>query len=77
MLLASKTIEISHKGLVRGLIERNRNEYTEALAYFMSLAPKEANAIIGVQLSTSTQTFSNGTFLFMTFVGTPVFYEEV
>ena len=76
MILANKTIEISNKGIVRGHLERNRNEYDEAIEFFKSLAPREANAIIGVQVSTSAQNFSNGTFLYMTIVGTPVLYGE-
>jgi uncharacterized protein YbjQ (UPF0145 family) len=76
MILANKMIEISSKGLIRGVLEKNRNEYNEAIAFFMGLAPKEANAIIGVQISSSTQQFSNGVFLYLTMVGTPVVYTE-
>ena len=76
MILANKAIEISNKGLIRGLLERNRNEYNEALDFFIGLAPQEANAIIGMQVSSSTQHFSNGTFLYLTMVGTPVIYGE-
>lgn len=76
MILANKTIEISNKGLIRGALERNRNEYEEAIEFFKGLAPSEANAIIGVQISSSTQQFSNGTFLYLTMVGTPVIYAD-
>lgn len=76
MILANKIIEISGKGIIRGMLEKNRNEYTEALEYFIGLAPKEANAIIGVQISSSTQQFSNGVFLYLTIVGTPVAYTD-
>lgn len=77
MILVNKTIEVSHKGAIRGLLERKRNEYDEAMEFFQSQAPTEANAIIGVQVSTSTQAFSNGTFLYMTIVGTPIIYQKV
>ena len=76
MVLVNKTIEVSSKGVLRGLFERNRNEYQEALDFLASQAPNEANAIIGIQVSTSTQQFSNGTFLYLTAVGTPVVYSE-
>lgn len=77
MILVSKTIEVSNKGIVRGFMERNRNEHNEAIAFFQSQAPSNANAIIGVQVSTSTQNFSNGMFLYMTIIGTPIIYREV
>ncbi|MBT0964240.1 hypothetical protein [Denitromonas iodatirespirans] len=31
IILTNKTIEISNKGLIRGVLEGNRNEYDEAL----------------------------------------------
>jgi regulator of nucleoside diphosphate kinase len=76
MILTNKTIELSKKGLIRGVLERNRNEYDEALEFFVAQAPREANAIVGIQVSTSTQQFSNGVFLYMTMVGTPIIYEN-
>jgi regulator of nucleoside diphosphate kinase len=76
MLLMNKTIEISNKGLVRGLLERDRNEYNEALELLESKAPEGANAIIGIQISTMTQQFADGTFMYMTIAGTPVFCEK-
>ncbi len=77
MLLMNKTIEISNKGIVRGLLERDRNEYNEALELLESQAPEGANAIIGIQISTTTQQFSDGTFLYLTLVGTPVCCEKI
>lgn len=76
MVLVTMAIEVSNKGIIRGLLERNRNEYQEALDFLVRQAPQEANAIIGIQVSTSTQQFSNGTFLYLTAVGTPVVYAE-
>ena len=76
MILINKTIEVSNKGIIRGLMEKSRNEYQEALDFLVSQAPEEANAIIGIQISTSTQQFSNGTFLYLTAIGTPVVYEK-
>jgi uncharacterized protein YbjQ (UPF0145 family) len=77
LVLINQAIEVSSKGFIRGLLEKKRNEYQEALDYLASQAPKEANAIIGIQVSTSTQQFSNGTFLYLTAVGTPVTYSAV
>lgn len=76
MILANSAIEISRKGLIRGVLERGRNEYDEALQHFIALAPKEANAIIGVQVSTSTQQFGSTAYMYMTIVGTPIVYHE-
>jgi uncharacterized protein YbjQ (UPF0145 family) len=76
MVLINKAIEVSNKGIIRSLLEKNQNEYQEALDFLASQAPKEANAIIGIQISTSTHQFSNGTFLYLTAVGTPVIYGK-
>ena len=72
----TKLIEISNKGLIRSLMEKPSNEYQEAIDALAAAAPKEANAIIGVQVATSTHTFSNGTFLYLTYIGTPVQVES-
>ena len=77
MVLINKQIEVSSKGVIRGLIEKKRNEYQEAVDFLAAQAPTGANAIIGIQISTSTQQFTNGTFLYLTAVGTPIYYEEV
>ena len=57
-------------------MERNRNEYQEVIDSFVESAPPEANAILGVQISTSTQHFSNGTFMYITYIGTPAIIEN-
>ena len=69
-------IRVSAKGLIRGILERNRNEYQEAIDALTSRAPREANAIIGLQVSTSTQQFSDGTFLYLCLCGTPITYVK-
>jgi len=61
------TIEVSKKGMIRGIIEGKRNEYQEVIDSFVNSAPAEANAILGVQISTSSQQFGNGTFLYATY----------
>ncbi len=77
MIQFTGTVEISNKGLIRGLIDRNRNEYQEIMDRFIGYAPREANAIIGVQISTAAQGFNNGSFLFVTYIGTPAIIGDM
>ncbi|UOD28813.1 hypothetical protein INH39_25730 [Massilia violaceinigra] len=73
MILVNKTVEISSKGL-RGLFGAQKNEYQEAIDSLTHIAPDNANAIVGIKISTAAQNFNNGTFLYLTIVGTPVRY---
>nr|SHO06821.1 Putative uncharacterized protein [Moritella viscosa] len=61
---------------MRGLFEKNKNEYQEAMDLLARSAPSDANAIIGIKATSSTQQFSNGTFLYLTYIGTPITYQE-
>ena len=70
-------IEISKKGLIREIIDRNKNEHQIAYDMFLESMPKEANGVIGVKVSTSAQQFNDGTFLYITYIGTPVKYRLV
>ena len=58
--------------------KRQDDEHREALVTFVdavrNLYPK-ANFVIGTKVSTSVGSFSNGTFLYITYIGTPVFAE--
>jgi len=72
MVQFTGTVEISERGVVVGLFERKRTEYQDIIDAFSASAPNEANAIMGVQVSTSTQAFSDTTYLYITYVGTPV-----
>lgn len=76
MIEITHKIQISQKGLIKGFLERKRNEHQEAYDKLVASAPGEANAIIGVKHSTAIHTFPEGTFLFITYVGTPVVLEE-
>ena len=76
MIQFTRPVQISDKGLIRGVLERKRNEYQEALDGFAELAPEEANAIIGVKVSSSAQQFRNAAFLYLTYIGTPVKIEK-
>lgn len=69
-------VEISNKGLVRGLLSRGENQYQEAFDALGALVPEGANAVVGIQVSTATQDFANGTFLYVTLIGTPVEYVD-
>lgn len=77
MVYTRGTIEVSSKGLVRGYLERNRNEAQELIDNLASLAPAEANAIIGIKVSTAVQRFTNYVLLFTTYIGTPVRYRQI
>ncbi|WP_084455205.1 hypothetical protein [Comamonas composti] len=75
LVQVTRAIEVSDKGLIRGILERKRNEYQEALEQLTLCAPSDANAIIGVKVTSSTQNFSNGTYLYLTYIGTPILYQ--
>ncbi len=77
MIQYTGTVELSNKGLIRGLLERNKNEYQEIMNSFINFAPDESNAIIGVQISTSSQSFNNGSFLYITYIGTPAIIDSI
>ncbi|HEY9189792.1 MAG TPA: heavy metal-binding domain-containing protein [Sulfurovum sp.] len=76
MIEITHKIQISQKGLIKGFLQRKRDEHQEALDKLIESAPAEANAIIGVKHSTATHTFPEGTFLFITYIGTPVVIED-
>lgn len=63
-------IEISDKGLIRGFMERKRNEHQEAYDAFVNSAGRQGNVIYGVKVSTSVGQFKNGSFLYITYYGT-------
>ena len=71
MIQFTGQVELSKKGLIKGFLDRNRNEYQEVLDNFIALAPKEANAIIGIKIETCIGQFSNGAYIFITYYGTP------
>lgn len=70
-------VEVSNKGLVRGLMERNRNEQQEVYDQFVATVPEQANAVVGLQISTAASEFGGSVFLLVTYVGTPVRYRAV
>lgn len=58
------------KGLIQGLIERNRNERQEAIDHFCRSAPSATNIIFGVGVSTTVITTASGPALLITHYGT-------
>ncbi len=77
MIQYTGQVEISQKGLLKQIIEKNRNEYQEIMDGFVGTAPAEANAIIGVQVSTTSESFKDGSFLYVTYIGSPAIISEI
>jgi hypothetical protein len=73
---ATSIIEISQKGMIRQLIERRRDDHEEAVEHFISIAPPDTNVIYGVRVSTATMTFSDGSYLYLTYCGTAAMCRE-
>jgi regulator of nucleoside diphosphate kinase len=71
--ISQKTVVQSIGGFFSGT--KNRDEFNEALRGLSAKAPSQANAIIGIQSSSTSQQFSNGAYLYLTLVGTPITYE--
>jgi uncharacterized protein YbjQ (UPF0145 family) len=71
MVQFTGSVEISKKGFIRELFERNKNEYQNVIDSFVEATPSRANAILGVQISTSVQKFDKGVFMLVTYIGTP------
>ena len=68
MIQVTGSVEVSKKSMIRGLLDRKKNEYQDVIDAFVDSAPTETNAILGVQISTSSQSFSNGIFLYVTYI---------
>lgn len=77
MIQFTGQVEISEKGPLKTIMEKNRNEYQEIMDSFITAAPFEANAIIGVQVSTTSQSFSDGAFMYVTYIGNPAIVGEI
>lgn len=82
MITNRRSIQISQKGLLQSIVDRNRNEDQEAYDGFVAHAQnvrcpsgQMANAVIGTRISTSTAQFSEGTMLIVTYYGTAVRIE--
>lgn len=71
MVQVTGTVKLSKEGLVQGIIHRKRNQYQEVLENFKATAPPQANSIIAIKHSTTVSQFQNGSYLFITYIGTP------
>ncbi|MGN6280362.1 hypothetical protein [Frateuria sp.] len=76
MVMTSKTIEISNHNSLRVAMTGSNGDFDELLALLDDQAPADANAIIGIQTSTSIVHLPTGNFLYVTIAGTPIVYGE-
>ncbi|WP_411878468.1 hypothetical protein [Polaromonas sp. YR568] len=76
MIEVTYRTQISQKGVIKAFLDRNRNEHQEALALLARQAPADANAIVGIKVSSAAQDFGSEAFLYLTYIGTPVIYAE-
>jgi uncharacterized protein YbjQ (UPF0145 family) len=76
MVTIYQTIKVSQNIVIEGSLAKNRNEYKEAFDAFRSAVREytNANAVLSVHISISSQQFSDGTFLYINISGTPVRY---
>lgn len=76
----TQPIELSQKSFLRRVTEQETNGHETALAELTKAALQasggKANIIFGVKVSTAISTFSNGTFLYMTYIGTAARIEQ-
>ena len=77
MIQVGGAVKISEKGIIEAVFGKKKNEYQEILDRLVSYAPNEANAIIGVQISTAAQGFNHGSFLYVTYIGTPAIIGDI
>lgn len=77
LITTTYRVQISQKGLIQSMLERNKNEQQESYNEFIESAPSEANTIYGVKISTAAIAFKDGSFLFMTYYGTAGRYKVV
>ena len=72
MLEIGYMIRLTNKKLFQKSINGEVSNREEALNDFISKAPKEANAIIGIRISLATQSFNDANFMYIVYSGTPV-----
>ncbi|MDO5606256.1 MAG: hypothetical protein Q4G25_13950 [Paracoccus sp. (in: a-proteobacteria)] len=70
LVCVTRAVEISSKGIVRGLFERRRNEFQEVYDALAAEAKGRGNVIYAIQTATATQHFGNNTYLYVTLSGT-------
>lgn len=74
MVTTTTPVQISQKPLLQAIFGTKTSSWQQAWDNFVGSAPNDANAIIGVSVSTAVGSFGNGTFLYVTMAGTPIRY---
>ena len=72
MLEMGYMIRLTNKTLFQKSKDGEVSNRQEALNDFISQAPQEANAIIGIRVSVTTQSFKDANFMYIIYSGTPV-----
>ena len=75
MITNRRSIQISQKGLLQSIVDRNRNGFVAYARNVRCPSGQMANAVIGTRISTSTAQFTEGTMLIVTYYGTAVRIE--
>lgn len=68
-------IQITQKGIIQSIVERNRNEWSEAYDAFMAAAPSGTTIIFGMQVATAAVVLGTRAFLSVTMTGTAAIHE--
>lgn len=70
----TQPIQVSQKSLIGRFLDGHSNPHDEALIALQRAAKEvsggEANIVYGVKVSTAIGSFNNGTFLYLTYIGT-------
>lgn len=66
------SVRISKEHFIKEWLQKEeRNDINDAISDLVAKAPSGANAMLSVQVSTTSQQFKNGTFIYLTLMGTP------
>lgn len=76
LVMAVHTFQLSKKHIIAKLFGDQEEKLEDVFNDLASQAPAGANAIIGIQLSSTSQQFSNGALLYLTAIGTPAFVDH-
>lgn len=78
VVMATHSFQISKKSAFSSLFGSNKEEsIADVMNDLIAQCPGTANAIIGIQISTTSQQLSDGAFLYITAIGTPVNYGRI
>ncbi|MDH0342159.1 hypothetical protein [Chromobacterium haemolyticum] len=70
MVQYTKGIRISETGL-------REEDCQDALDVLASSVPAEANALIGIKMTSTTLATAKGAYLYLTYIGTPAIIREI